>query len=261
MFLVAGAEQHDIDAGFMAHIAIRRIGQAGGTAWIDEEAERVRIVGQRLRHLALRCQILHRLGHAVGAGEDAAHREHQQRADAVLQRRGEHSLAGVLAHQVERDHHDVPDLVRDGAQQHLVFEIVGRGLGDAEETEFALFLLLQQGRRDHVMHVVVAGGRHRVELKDVDAVDAEFVQRVVEAGDDTFRRPAFAAADDGGFGSDHDAIARHGPDCLADHTLGVVGRGGVEQVDAMVERGMDDRDCAGLGAAGVQPQPAETAAA
>ena len=259
--LVAGAEQHDIDAGLMAHIAIRRIGQAGGAAWMDQEAERVGMVGQRLRHLALRCQFLHRFGHAVGAGEDAAHGEHQQRADAMFQSCGEHGLAGVLAHQVERDHDDIPDAVGDGAQQHLVFEIVRRGLGDAEEAEFALFLFLQQGRCDHVMHVVVAGGRHRMELKDIDAVDAEFAQRVVEAGDDTFRRPAFAAADDGGLGGDHHAIARHGLDCLADHALGVIGRGGVEQVDALVERGMDDRDGAGLGAAGVQTQPAETAAA
>ena len=100
-----------------------------------------------------------------------------------------------------------------------------------------------------------------MELEHVDAVDAEFAQRVVEAGDDPLRRPALAAADDGGLGGDHHAIARHGLDRLADHALGVIGRGGVEQVHALIERGMDDGDGTGLGAAGVQPQPAEPAAA
>ena len=177
------------------------------------------------------------------------------------QSRREHGLARVLAHQVERHHRDVPDPVGDGAQQHLVFEIVGRGLGDAEEAELSPFLLLQQRRCDHVAHIVVAGGRHGVELEHIDAVDAEFAQRVVEAGDDALRRIALAAAEHRRLGGDHHPIARHALDRLADHALGVIGRGGVEQVHAVVESRMDDRDGAGLGAAGVQPQPAETAAA
>ena len=39
------------------------------------------------------------------------------------------------------------------------------------------------------------GQRHRVELEHIDAVDAKLAQRVVEAGDNTLRRPAFAIAE------------------------------------------------------------------
>ena len=100
-----------------------------------------------------------------------------------------------------------------------------------------------------------------MQLEHVDAVDAEFAQRVVEAGDHALRRPAFAAADDRGLGGDHHPLARHAPDRLADHALGVIGRRGVQQIDAVVERGMDDRDGARLGAPGVQAQSAESTAA
>ena len=53
MRLIAGAEQHHIDAGLMPHVAIGRVGQAGGAAGMDQEAERIGVVGERLRHLAL----------------------------------------------------------------------------------------------------------------------------------------------------------------------------------------------------------------
>ena len=46
MRLIAGAEQHDIHAGLVPHVAIRRVGQAGGASGMDQEAEWIGVVGQ-----------------------------------------------------------------------------------------------------------------------------------------------------------------------------------------------------------------------
>ena len=48
MLRIAGAEQNDIDPGLVADKTIGRVDDALGTALVDQEAERIRIVGQRL---------------------------------------------------------------------------------------------------------------------------------------------------------------------------------------------------------------------
>jgi len=66
--------------------------------------------------------------------------------------------------------------VARGMPGHLVLGVARRGLGDAEMAEFALLLLAQQHRRDDLERVVVAAGRHPVQLVDVDVIGAEFLQ-------------------------------------------------------------------------------------
>ena len=92
---------------------------------------------------------------------------HRQRKDR---------LPRVLVHHVKADHDDLPDTVGDRACDHPVLGIVRCGLGDAEMAELALFLLPQQHRHQDVAGVVVGGGRHTMQLVDVDVVGIELAQ-------------------------------------------------------------------------------------
>ena len=124
MRLIAGAEQHDVNSWLVAHVAVRCIGDRVGAARMHQEAERIVALAQVRRHLPRRRQLAHRSGQVRGAHEDAAHREHHQRADTVGARGQEDTLARHLVHHVERDHRRVPLRITRGAIQHVLVDIV-----------------------------------------------------------------------------------------------------------------------------------------
>ena len=239
MLHIAGAEQHHVGAGLVAGIAIGGIDHAGGTAsWIRKSSGCSRSASQAgTRRSAASLRMV--LPEAPRHAEDAAHNEHQERADPVLSRVREHGLAGVLVHHVEREHHHLPAVVLHRALQHQMLGVVGRGLGDAEVAKLALGLLALQRRHQLLHRVVVGGGRHAVELEQVHIVGAQRTQRVVQAVDHLLRRPQPALLPDLRLGRDHDAIARQLPDRLADDRLGAVGRRGIQEIDPEVDRVAD----------------------
>ena len=151
--------------------------------------------------------------------------------------------------------------VAAGARDHLVIGVARRGLGDAEVAQLPLLLFAQQGRRDDVERVVVAGRRHPVQLVDVDVVGGELLERAVERGDGALRCRAGLADAERRLGADHHLLARHASERPAEHRLGAVGGGGVEQIDPEIEGGADDADGVRLAVAGAEPQAAEAAAA
>ena len=142
----------------------------------------------------------------------------------------------VLVHHVEPEHDDVPQAVLDRALQHLVLGVAGAGLGDAEMADLALGLFPQQRRRDLVAGPVVSLRRNAVQLENVDAIDAEQPERIVEAGHGAVGGGGpTRAAGNPGLGGDHDLVARHSLQRLAQDLFGAVDGGGVEQIDPEVE--------------------------
>ena len=258
---VAGSEQHHVDTGFVAGEAVGGVGQAEGTALVDEESEGIGIVGQRLRHLAGSREIAHRGGDALGLGEDAADGRHQQRADSLRLGSRQNRLAGMLVHHVESEHHRVPMIVLDGAAEHLRAMVAARPLGEAEEADFTLLLFAPDRRQNGLDGVVVVSGLDPVELEDVDMVGAQQAERGLQAGDDLVRRQCLVAIVDIGLGGNHHLVAGDAGEALADHTLGAVGCSRVEQGDAEIKRAPDQRHRFRLALAGGEPEPAEPTAA
>ena len=170
---VAGTGQYDVGPRLVPREAIGRLGYAARPRFMEQEPERVRRQGEPTRQLAPRRQLAQCRGEALGPREDVAHREHQQRADAVGEGPWKHCAAGVLVHHMERHHHRVPHLVLDRPLQHPVFGVLRSGLGDAEMAELSFGFLLQKRRRDHVARLLVSFGQDAVQLEDVDVVGAE----------------------------------------------------------------------------------------
>ena len=116
----------------------------------------------------------------------------------------------------------------------------GRG---AEVTDLAGPLQVGQRRQ----RLLVAGGRvPAMDLVQIHVVDAQAPQTVVQLGDQPAPRTApvvtLITHRQGRLGGEHDVVAPPG-DGLADHLLrlaGAVHVGGVDEVDAAVERGVDD---------------------
>ena len=148
-----------------------------------------------------------------------------------------------------------------GALQHAVLGILGRGLGDAEMAELAPRLLFQQCRRDYLACLLVCLRHYTVQLEDIDIVGAEAAQRVVKARNGALGGAPTLATRNPGLGGDQDIIARDMLDRLADDLFGAIGRGGVEQIDAHVQRLADEGDGLGRALAGAEPEPAEPATA
>ena len=126
-----------------------------------------------------------------------AHREHQQRADALLARVRKHVLPRALMHHVEAHHEHLPDGIVHRALQHLVGEIDDRVFGDADVPDLALALLFEQRRRDHVQRIVVLGELDAVQIEHVDMIGAHQAQRIVEARDHLLRRAAIPCRETG----------------------------------------------------------------
>src|SRR6185503_16798098 len=187
--------------------------------------------------------------------EDVAHREHAERADALLACHRQQAPARVLMHHAEAQHEHFPDALLHRASEHGVLGVARAGLGHREVAELALLLLAQQPRHD-LRHGLVVGRRPQpVQVEDVDVVGVELAQRVVEIGEHGGAGRGVA------LGRDDDAVARAALDGLADDALRLVGRGGVEEVDAEVERLAHERHRLRLGQARAQPDAAVAAAA
>jgi hypothetical protein len=101
--------------------------------------------------------------------------------------------------------------------------------------------------------------RKGVELEHVEVVGLKPAQRIVDArhhlaGWEWRPGPVFGGT---GLGGDHQAVARHRFNRLADHRLGAVSSSGVDDVDAEIEGNADQRNDLGLRFAVRQPEPAE----
>ena len=143
---VAGAEQHDVDARLMAREAVGRLDHVGGAGLVHQEAER--IVGRAEPWLdqTLGGERLHLAGDPRRIGKNAAHREHDQRADALLARRRKHVAPRALVHHVEAHHEHLPDRIVHRALERLVGVIEDRILGEPDMPDLALRLLFEQAR-------------------------------------------------------------------------------------------------------------------
>ena len=125
MRVITGAEQDDIDTRLVPDEPVGRIDDAAGAALMHEKTERIGVVGQLPRYQPVIRELAHRLGEPLGAREDVAHGEHQERADAMLLGQRKDVPARVLVHHVERDHDDIPGPVACRALDHLVLGIAG----------------------------------------------------------------------------------------------------------------------------------------
>jgi hypothetical protein len=142
-----------------------------------------------------------------------------------------------------------------------VLGIVRCRLGDGKVTELALGLLLQQGRRDDGVRVLVGAGRHPVQLIDVDVVGAELAERVAERGDGAGGAGVGVANAERRLGGNDDLISWDRLQRFAEQPFGAVSSGLVEQIDPEVKRLVDQPDGLGFALAVAEPEPAEPAAA
>jgi hypothetical protein len=100
-----------------------------------------------------------------------------------------------------------------------------------------------------------------VQLIDVDVLGIELAQRIVERGDGAFGARIRVADIERRLGGDDDLLARNRLERLAEYGLGAVGGGGVEEIDAEIERLMDQRYRLGLAPAAAEAEPTEAPAA
>ena len=192
-------------------------------------------------------------GRGQGAGQQAAHeRREGQEADAELLAGREHLVLDAALEQRVLALHAGDRVHRSGAAQ------VGRQrLGEADEPDLPLLDQLRE-RADGLLDRRL--GVDAVLLVEVDGLDAEAAQarltrlaHVLGAAVDA-RRAAVGVGHEPELGREHDLVA-----AVADgaaHELlvvpGAVDVGGVEQVDAEVERAVDRRDAVGLVRAAVR---------
>lgn len=261
MRAIAGAEQHHVDAGLVAHVTIRRVDHAGGAVLVDQKAERIVGLAEPFLDQALLRQLTQFAGDAWRIGKNAAHREHDQGADAVFARHRKHVRPRALVHHVETDHEDVPDRIVHRALERLVGEIDDRVFREPDVTDFAPRFLGEQRRRQSVARVIVHARIDGVQHEQVDVIGAEHAQRIVEARDHPRRRPPFAVPPHRRFGRHHDLVARHRFERMADHALGAVGRRRVDEIEAELDRLEHQPRRLVLAQAGFQPHPREAAGA
>ena len=100
-----------------------------------------------------------------------------------------------------------------------------------------------------------------VQIEHVDIIGAHHAQRIVEARDHALARPPLAVAIDRRLGRDHDLVARQRLERPPDHALGAVGRRGVDEVDAEIDRLKHQPRRLLLALAGLEPKPREPAGA
>ena len=105
--------------------------------------------------------------------------------------------------------------------------------------------------------MLIGRGRDGVEMEDVDVVEAEPPQRRLDLAGHGL---ASIACVEDGFGRDHQPVAIIGPDGGADDLLGAIGLGGVEEVDAQIDRRPHDRNAVVEAGAAAQAQAAVAAA-
>ena len=98
-------------------------------------------------------------------------------------------------------------------------------------------------------------------LNTSNVIGAEHAQRIVEARDHAGRRPPFAVAAHRRLGRHHHLVARHRFQRAADHALGTIGRRGIDEVDAKLDRLEHQPRRLVLAQAGLEPHPREAAGA
>ena len=81
---IAGAEQHDVDAGLVPYKRYAASVRLLAPPACSRNPSGSSASASHCGHLPACRQFPHRSGKRAGAGEDAAHHEHQQRADAML---------------------------------------------------------------------------------------------------------------------------------------------------------------------------------
>ena len=173
---------------------------------------------------------------------------------------GEDVTLRSLVQQVVTHHRRVEMAVGGGAAQRGVRGVFGVALGDADEADLSRGLFVQENRKVPRDDLVIVLGQQSVDLHDVDDVHPQAVKRTIDG------TPDVGGSDDalvGGvaiFGGDQVGIARHAVERLAEqHLTLVVDLGGVEQVDAVVERAPDETP--GRRSRGAAPLPEQARAA
>ena len=242
MFGVAGAEQHDIDPRFVPHKAVggfgdRRPRRLGCSRKPSGWARRRASAASCARPPAAAASASSRPG-----CEKMLRTANISSVPTRLARvRGKTALRAfwcIIWNATMTTSH-IPSA--DGALQHRVPAIARPGLGDAEMPQLALLVPSHSaGKRYRAM--VVGRRRNAVQLEDIDIVGAELAQRVVEARRRRARRRSRPAARDPRLGGRSPPVARHRSRRLAEDRFGPVDGGGIEQIDAEIERLVDEGD-------------------
>src|SRR5262249_51028639 len=123
----------------------------------------------------------------------------------------------------------------------------------------ALLLELHQGRRQHVAMVFVGRRTDGVEMEDVDMVEAEPPQCGLHLA--RHRLGRVVAGPEQRLGRDHQPVAVMGADGSADDLLGAIGLGGVDEIDAEIDRRAHHRHAVVEAGAATAAQAAVAAAA
>ncbi|MCW0424987.1 hypothetical protein NB713_002930 [Xanthomonas sacchari] len=199
----------------------------------------------------------------VVVGLEILRRADRPGQEAAAQRRVRHEADAQLAHRLQ--HAVVFRIARPqrvlalqrGDRMHRVRAADGGrgGFGQAEEAHLALFHQPRH-RPDRVLdrHVRI----HPVLVVEVDVVHAEPAQAGLAGRLHVFRTAVDAACGrvvgvelDAELGRQHDLVAAPGQRLADQHFVGVraVHVGGVDEADAVLDRGMDDRDRGGVVAA------------
>ena len=140
--------------------------------------------------------------------------------------------------------------------QRGVRGVVGVALGDADEADLPRALFTLEHRQMPRDDLVIVLGQKPVDLHDVDHVHPQAAQRPIDGMRDVRRRNDALVVGVAIFGGDQVGIARHAVQRLPQQHLAlVVDLGGVEQVDAVVERA--PHETPGRRSRGAAPLPEE----
>ena len=193
-------------------------------------------------------------------GQRAPDSEHDQRAHGVGLGTGQHAGPGGRIQQIEADHRHVELTVVSSAGQHRVCRVVSEALGDAEEADLAGGARALQSRQQRLDTVVVLRGQNAVQVEHIDAVGAQAPQAGIQTFDQSVGCHSIVAPARARLGGqDHPvapALQRFTHDIL-----GAVDAGRVDEVDAEIQRGVDDASGARRIAAGREAEPAVATAA
>ena len=177
-------------------------------------------------------------------------------------RGGEDVPLRPLVQQVVTHHRRVEMAVGDGAAQRGVRGVFGVALGDADEADLSRGLFALEHRQVPCDDLVIVFNQKTVNLHDVDDVDPQTAQRPIDGTRDIRRRNDALVVGVAIFGGDQVGIARNAVERLAEQHLAlVVDLGGVEQVDAVVQRAPDETPGRRVRGAAPLPEQARTAGA
>ena len=228
------------------------------STFANEEPERIALGQDRRVEVALLDQLGEDVGAIGGVAEDVADDEHQERADPSALRLRKDLAPCALVHEAVGQHGDFPGRFLDRPREHLLFRIVGARLGDADMAHLALFLEPDEGGRQDVTMVLVGRRADGVEMEDIDVVEPQPFQRGLHLAGHGF---GCVAGVEDGLGRDHQLVAVIGPGGGSDDLLGAIGLGGVEEIDAEIDRRTHDRHAIVDAGAAAEAQAAVAAAA